>query len=60
MRYAIIKNDLVVNVIVADSKFVKESKINAIECPENVCVGWSYLEEEFIAPEIIFDETISE
>lgn len=64
-RFAIIENDEVVNVIVADSAFIKESKIKATECGNEVCPGWKFVDKEFIAPEIIYsplviDETIPE
>ena len=52
-KYAIIENDEVVNVIVADSKFLKESKIKAVECNDEVCPGWTYIDGEFLAPERI-------
>jgi len=64
-RYAIIENDEVVNVIVADSAFIKESKIKATPCSDEVCPGWKLVGKDFIAPEPIFvpavvDETLPE
>lgn len=50
-RFAIIENDEVVNVIVADAKFIKETKIAAIQCDDNVCPGWKYINKEFVQPE---------
>ena len=54
-----------VNVIVADSAFIKESKIKATECSEQVSPGWKFVAKEFIAPEPnyapeVIDETIPE
>ena len=66
LRFAIIENDEVVNVIVADAQFLKESKIKAIECDDEVYPGWKYVNKEFIAPEpnyapiVVIDETLSE
>ena len=62
MRYAIIENKEVVNVIVADQEFVDAHYTNAIECDDLVCVGWEYDKKKFIAPKpniAIDDETIS-
>jgi hypothetical protein len=50
-RYAIIENEQVVNVIVADSEFIKEHKINGVSCAEEVYAGWKYIDKEFVAPE---------
>jgi len=61
-RYAISENDKVVNVIVAEASFIKESKIKATECGDEVCVGWNFDGKKFIVPEPVFetiyDETI--
>ena len=57
-RYAIIENDEVTNVIVADAAFIRESKIKAIKCSDEVCPGWKFLDKEFIAPEIIFSPAV--
>lgn len=64
-RFAILEDEDVVNVIVADSKFIKENKINGIECSDEVSAGWKYIGKEFIAPEPNYvieqlDETIPE
>lgn len=53
MKWAIIENNLVVNVIIADDKFIKANSINAIcidEVTEMVGIGWSYANQTFIAP----------
>ena len=50
MRYAIIENTEVINVIVADDKFIKDTKLTAIKCDDLICVGWSYIDGEFVAP----------
>ena len=64
-RYAVIENDEVVNVIVADAKFIKEQKITGVECGDEVYPGWKYAGKEFIAPapgesKKIVNETIPE
>ena len=59
-RFAIIENDEVVNVIVADQVFIKEQKINAILCDSEVSVGWKYDGKKFIAPPIIYSKIIPE
>jgi hypothetical protein len=51
MRIAIIEGTEVINVIVGD-KVPKDG----IECEEVVCVGWTYLDGEFIAPEPVYEE----
>lgn len=47
-RYAIIENDLIVNVIVASEDFISANYPNAIESPEHICVGDKYEDGEFI------------
>jgi hypothetical protein len=64
-RFAIIENDKVVNVIVADLQFIKKQKINGIACGDEVCPGWKFMDKEFIAPEpnygpVVIDETLPE
>ena len=59
------QNGQVVNVIVADEEFIKESKIKATQCGNEVSPGWKYVDKQFIAPEPnyvpkIIDETISD
>lgn len=63
MRYAIIENKQVVNVIVADQDFIDANCPDAIECDDVVSVGWSYNNKKFIAPELTYytpDEAIPE
>jgi hypothetical protein len=63
MRYAIIENKEVVNVIVADQEFIDAHYPDAIECDDFVSVGWRYDKKKFIAPEpnyYISDETLAE
>lgn len=56
MRIAIIENEEVINVIVAD-----EVPANGIECEDKVCVGWIYKGDSFIAPPIVYvTEEVSE
>ena len=63
MRYAIIENKKVVNVIVADQDFIDENCPDAIECDDGVNIGHIYEKNKFVAPEpiiLLLDETISE
>ena len=53
MRYAIIKESFVENVIIADQEFIEAHYPEAIECPEEVYVGWNYADGQFIAPPLI-------
>ncbi len=46
-RYAIIKNDTIENVIVADQEFILSNYPEAIECPDWVGVGDKYEDGEF-------------
>lgn len=51
MRYAIINNDIVINIIVADQEFVDQYYAGAINVDGVDCgIGWSYTDGEFIAP----------
>lgn len=47
MRYAIIENDIIINIIVADKDFIKEHYSNAIECPASFGVGDGYDGKKF-------------
>jgi hypothetical protein len=49
-RYAVLENETVVNVIVADSKFIKEHYSTAIECSDEVSIGWCHDGENFYIP----------
>jgi hypothetical protein len=40
MRYAIIENNKVVNIVLATAEFAQEQ--GWVECPENVSIGWDY------------------
>jgi hypothetical protein len=47
-KYAVIKNTLVVNTTVSDAEFAKSQ--GWIACPDNVSIGWSYIDGQFVAP----------
>lgn len=47
-RYAIVENNEVINVIVANKEFVEINYPNAIPSPENICVGDKYENGEFV------------
>lgn len=54
-EYAVIQNNLVVNVIVADSKEIAES-VTDLECVDiaeeiGVGIGWSFTDNVFTKPE---------
>jgi hypothetical protein len=63
MRYAIIENELVINIIVAEQDFIDVYYPDAIECNNGVNIGHIYKDDNFIAPPPVIvppDETISE
>lgn len=49
MRYAIIENNTVVNVVEADTQLDPAW----IECAHEVSIGWTYVGVEFIAPPVL-------
>ena len=48
MKYAIITNNIVENIILADAEFA--AQIGAIECPDEVSPGWGYVDGTFAEP----------
>jgi hypothetical protein len=57
MRYAIIKNDIVINIIVADEQFIDEHYAGAINVDGVDCgIDWTHINGEFIAP-IVEDDS---
>jgi hypothetical protein len=62
MRYAILENDQVVNIIEADLEFIESHDLNAVELNDSIGIGWSYVDGSFIAPASIqvTDETTPE
>jgi len=66
MNWAIIENDEVTNIIVADAKFIKDNKLNAI-CVDDtdIVIGAKLVGKELVNPEpiivpVVVDETIPE
>jgi len=54
MNWAIIENDEVTNIIVADAKFIKDNKLKAICVDDmNVYIGAKLVDGELINPEPI-------
>lgn len=56
-RYAILENNIVINVIIATDDFVSVNYPDAILSPEHICVGDKYENGEFykvvvIAPKV--------
>jgi hypothetical protein len=66
MNWAIIENDEVTNIIVADAKFIKDNKLKAICVDDlNVYIGAKLVGKELVNPEPIIsprvvDETLPE
>ena len=62
MRYAIIENDFVVNIIEADEDFISELSAHTIKVDDVICyIGSRYVNGEFILPEpLIINETETE
>ena len=50
MRYAILNDSIIVNIIAADIGFVKTYYPNAIKCPENVGMDDVFLTNSFYRP----------
>lgn len=55
-RYAIIENETIVNVIIADEQFILDNKLDAVKCPANINVGDKYQNGQFIEMLITIDE----
>jgi hypothetical protein len=51
MRYAIIENNKVVNIVLATPEFAQEQ--GWVECPENVNIGWDYNDGAATPPVIV-------
>jgi hypothetical protein len=47
-KYAVIENTLVVNTVVSDAEFAQTQ--GWVSCPDDVGIGWSYVNGQFIAP----------
>lgn len=60
MRYAIIENELVINIIVAEADFIEQHYFSAIECNDSVNIGWIWDGTNFIVPALNIEETPSE
>ncbi len=59
LRYAEIKENQIINVIVADEEFIAAHKPDAIPCPDWVGVGDKYQDGEFSRVTIpVIDESI--
>lgn len=61
MRFAIIENNLVINVIEADENFVNELEFTAIDVTDKICgIGFSFVDGEFHPPVAFADVDDSE
>jgi hypothetical protein len=47
-NYAVIENTLVTNVTVSDAEFAQSQ--GWVACANNVSIGWSYVNGQFVAP----------
>ena len=47
-NYAVIENTLVINVTISDADYAQSQ--GWIACPDNVSIGWSYINGQFVAP----------
>ncbi len=61
MRLAILKNNIVENVVVADLDFAEKMDWDFIELDENIpCdIGWIYEDETFKAPSVLENENVN-
>ena len=59
-KFAIVIQNLVENIIVADQEFIDTYYPEAIECPDLVGVGWIYDKGEFVLPPIVHVEELTE
>jgi len=51
MKYAIIENGTVVNVVLADAQFALSN--GWVECPDVVEIGWTYADGVFTVPVVV-------
>jgi hypothetical protein len=60
MNFAIVENDKVTNVIVADTKEIAEAVTNAecVECDGSFWIGWTRVDGEWIQPKPETDPAI--
>jgi hypothetical protein len=47
-NYAVIENTLVTNVVVSDVEFAQSQ--GWVVCPDNVSIGWTYVNGQFVDP----------
>lgn len=54
-RYAVVRDGAVINIAVWDgvSEWTPPEGDTAIECPDEVGIGWTRADDEWVAPEII-------
>lgn len=46
MKYAVIENNKVINVVLADEDYARQQ--GWILCPEEVGIEWDYIDEQFV------------
>lgn len=57
-RFAVLEGENVVNVIVASDDFIAEHYPAAIQCADEVSIGWCYDGEKFYIPVYEVDEQV--
>lgn len=61
VKYAIIEDGVVINVILADQQFISNNLPEAIICPDEISVGDLFVDGEFTLNRIVVEEeTIGE
>jgi len=59
MRYAIIENDKVVNIIEAEPKFIETHNLNAVAYTDEACIGAIYKDEIFTPTHSVIMEDVT-
>lgn len=59
-KYAILKDNLIVNIIVADADFIEQFYPEAILCTENFGVGDGYADGKFFSNSVISDSVVED
>ena len=60
MRYAIIENDLVINIIVADEDFIEAHNLNAVAYTDEASIGAIYKDGIFTPTNSVIMEDVTE
>lgn len=61
MRFAIIENNIVINVIDADENFIEELNSDALDVTDKICgIGFTYENGQFLPPVSFADKDDAE